>query len=323
MTKKRKRILPPKEIIDWVWEDDDPAAAPCESGQMDFRVQSVEPAKLVVYANLLACRQAKEEADGRKHEPAILDGTLTNILVFADDCRTAVEWLTSEVVSHADEQGRRAGQRRRHLKERGRLTNGMRYVQLCGQWITSTDAIAAAATRECIDDWEEIGDRRSLHFHEEEAGVRWDPCSAENARTATMHLANPYSAPPATPEDDGRTVTQYRVELVSDEDADPMRNEAERSRWTNDTSKGKDDPIKGGAAWTLNQRAEAAMEWLSGAAETAGDIVRHGEDETLKRFFPNLQEIQREERRCAAQRRAANTHQTAGTSGKYRGQTIH
>ena len=325
MTKKRKRVVRPKAVISWVWEDDDPAARPCEPRHIDYSDQSIPTTELTVYDSLIACLD-QQVGEGEDDVPGVLDETLANILVLADDFRSAIEWLTSEGVSHADEQGRRAGQRRRHLKERGEFTNGMRFVQLCGEWITTTDAIAVSAARQCIDDWEEIGDHRSLHFHKEEAGVRWEPCSAENSATTTMHLANPFCAPPATPEDDGRTVTQYHVELVSDEDGYAERSEVERSRWTSETDESEEEAAKGGVRWRLNQRAESAMKWLAGAAELAAEIAGHSDEDTLRRFFPSLREIQRKARRAATESRAAATAKTpqeAVNRGRHGGQTIH
>ena len=319
--KKPQRVVSASETIHWVWEEDDPAAARCESQHRDINNQSLEATELLVYYGLLACHVTKQD-NSTESLVGWVDRTLANILVFADDCRNAVEWLTREVVNHADEQGRRRGQRRRHLKERGLLQNGRRFVRLCGQVITDTEMIAVDAARECIDDWDETADQRTLHFHKEEGGVRWDPCSEDNDRTVTMHLGNPFTAPRATRETDGRTVQQYRIELLNEEPAT-----AERSKWTSadgsDTNEGEN---KTELKWTLNKRAETAMEWLSFAAETVGDIARHSDEDTLQRLFPNLREIQRRQRRETAQKQAAlatKTQPTAGLATRKGGQTIH
>ena len=143
----------------WTWEDDAPAGAPSTSAQLDVSDQSIEAGKLQVYDDLLSCEPAEQHADApieRDGDGRGVDDTLVNVLVFADDCRRAAEWLDDRPVSHEDEQARRAGERRRHLKERGILGNGRNYVRICGQIVLDTEIIAAMAARGCIDHWEEI-----------------------------------------------------------------------------------------------------------------------------------------------------------------------
>ena len=318
--RRRERVVSPEDMIGWIWENDDPAAATCESQHLDISDQTVEVTELQVYYGLLACGQGKKDGS-TESGVGNLDRTLTNILVFADDCQAAAEWLSSESVNYADEQGRRRGERRRHLKERGLLQNGVRFVRLCGQAIIGTDTIAMMAARQCINDWEESAEQQSLHFKREEAGVRWEPCSTENGRTATLHLGNPYTAPPATEEADGRTVQEYRIELWSDEN--PI---AGRSAWTSAEESDTEDEDETELAWTLNGRSEAAMEWLTFAAETVGDITRESDKDTVEELFPSLQEIRREAGRTAAQKRAAQTTKTQPTAGpatRKSGHTIH
>ena len=318
-SRKRQRTVLAEEIIDWVWEDDDPAAPACESRHLDISDQSLEATELRVYDSLLACSEDKT-ASGTEQAVAVLDRTLANILVFADDCQAAVKWLRKETVTHSDEQGRRAGQRRRHLKERGLLKNNRPFVRLCGQVIIDSDTIAISAARQCINDWEESGDGQSLHFHKEEDGMRWRPESTDNGRTATMDLANPYTAPPPAPEPDGRTVHRYRIEL-----GDHEHPKAERSQWTN--ADGEDADHTSEPVWVLNTRAESAVEWLAFAAETVANIATDCDENTLRQLFPSLREIHRQEEREAAASRAAQPKTTkepaAQPDAKSRGTTIH
>ena len=220
--KKRQRLVSADEIIAWIWEKDDPAAAACESRHLEVGDQSVEATDLRAYDSLLACERDDRGGDG-EDETAGLDRTLANILVFADDCRAATEWLDSEVVSHEDEQARRAGQRRRHLKERGLLENGERFVRICGQVVTDAGLIRVMAAAQCIDSWEETDGERSLYFHKCEAGMRWQPCSTEIGSTTRMQLSNPFTAPPPRPEADGVKVDKYLVSFSDDEEPTALR----------------------------------------------------------------------------------------------------
>ena len=321
--KKRQlqRLVSADEIIAWIWEKDDPAAAACESQHLEVGEQSVEAAELRVYDSLLACEREEQsgEAEG---EAAGLDRTLSNILVFADDCRTATEWLSSEVVSHDDEQARRAGQRRRHLKERGLLENGKRFVRICGQVVTDAEMIAVMAARQCIDDWDETAGERTLHFEKYEAGVRWQPASTENGSTTRMHLSNPFTAPPAKPEADSRNVEKYLVSFSDEEQAT-----AERSQWgTADEAEIDDNGKDTEPRWALNKRAETTVQWLSDAAETVADIAMESEEQTLRTLFPSLREIKRHEEREDARKRAAHAKKRKPTEGPATagpGQSIH
>ena len=138
----------------------------------------------------------------------------------------------------------------------------------------------------------------------------------------TMHLGNPFTAPRATRETDGRTVQQYRIELMNEEPAT-----ARRSKWTSaDGSDTDEEENKTELKWTLNKRAETAMKWLSFAAETVGEMAIHSDEDTLQRLFPNLREIQRRQRRETAQKQAAlatKTQPTARLATRKGGQTIH
>ena len=139
------------------------------------------------------------------------------------------------------------------------------------------------AARQCIDSWEETNDHRSLHFHKNEGGIRWQPCSAENGTTTRMHIANPFTAPPATPEADGRTVETYFVSLSDDEPGT-----AERSRWLSETETDiEDEEQHGTLQWTLNPHGRRALDWLSDAAGTAAVITLDNEEETLRELFPS------------------------------------
>ena len=321
---QRQRLVSADEIIAWIWETDDPAAAACESHHLEVGEQSVEASDLRVYDSLLGCEQAKQggEAEG---EAAGLDRTLANILVFADDCRTASEWLSSEVVSHDDEQARRAGQRRRHLKERGLLKNGERFVRICGQVVTDAEMIAVMAARQCIDNWGETAGERTLHFKKCEAGMRWQPVSTENGSTTRMRLSNPFTAPPAKPEADGRNVEKYLVSFSDEE-----RATAERTQWVTadeaDIDDDDDDDNDNEPGWVLNERAETTVQWLSDAAETVADIAMDSEEQTLQTLFPSLREINRHEEREHARKRAAQAKKTKPTKGPATarpGQSIH
>lgn len=284
--KKRQRLVAAEESIGWVWEDDDPAAAACGTQHLDVGDQSADPAELRVYDGLLASE--REQEDGSAEDDAAgLDRTLTNILVFADDCRAATEWLSDETVSHDDEQGRRSGQRRRHLKERGRLTNAKPFVRICGQTVIDSRLVAVMAARQCIDNWEETEGQRSLHFHKREAGMRWEPCTALDGISTRMCLSNPFTAPPATQESDGPRVEEYLVTLSDDKPAT-----AERRRWDTDD----EDTMAAKAEWMLNSRAETAMEWLAEAADAVADITSEGDDRTLRELFPSLRESKRRAR---------------------------
>ena len=183
--KKRARIVPTEDIIEWVWENDDPAAPPCGSQHLNTSDQSVDPAGLRVYDSLLRCKLATVDKDA-EGESAKLDTTLSNILVFGDDCRAATEWLRNESVSHDDEQGRRAGERRRHLKERGLLENGKRFVRICGQVVIDAGLVKVMAARQCIDWWQETWGESTLHFHKCENGVRWQP-HGDSAEHKTLY----------------------------------------------------------------------------------------------------------------------------------------
>ena len=318
---QRQRLVSADEIIAWIWETDDPAAAACESHHLEVGEQSVEASDLRVYDSLLGCEQEKQggEAEG---EAAGLDRTLANILVFADDCRTATEWLSSEVVSHDDEQARRAGQRRRHLKERGLLENGKQFVRICGQVVTDAEMIAVMAARQCIDNWEETAGERTLHFEKCEVGVRWQPGSTENGSTTRMHLSNPFTAPPAKPEADGRNVEKYLVSFSDEE-----RATAKRSQWvTADEADIDDDGNDTEPGWALNKRAETTVQWLSDAAETVADIAMDSEEQTLRTLFPSRREIKRHEEREGARKRAAAARKRKPTEGPATagpGQSIH
>ena len=318
--KKRHRPISADEIIAWIWENDDPAAAACESRHLDVSDQSVEATDLRVYNGLLACEPDK--SDGKQVEAEGLDRTLANILVFADDCRAATEWLQNELVSHDDEQARRAGQRRRHLKERGLLENGKRFVRLCGQVVTDAAMITVMAARQCIDGWEETDGERSLHFHKCETGIRWQPCSTETGSTTRMYLGNPFSAPPAKPEADGRTVVTYVVSFSDDEHAT-----AERSQWENaEEADVDDDRNDTKAQWVLNTAGETAVEWLAEAAETVAEIATENDDVTLRELFPSLREMKQREEREGAGKRAAEArkrHLTEGPASAGAGHSIH
>ena len=309
---QRQRLVRAEDIIAWIWEKDDPAAAACESQHLKVADQSVEACDLRVYDSLLTY----------EGEAASVDRTLANILVFADDCRTATEWLTSEVVSHDDEQARRAGQRRRHLKERGLLQNGKRFVRICDAVILDAEMIAVMAARQCIDDWEESAGERALHFKKCEGGVRWQPVTTDIGGTRTMHLSNPFTAPPTKPEGDGRTVEKYHVSFAEQE---PPR--AERSQWVSANEADIDDEEKATQpGWVLNNRAETTMDWLSEAAEIVADMAMDSEEQTLRGLFPSQREMKRLEEREAAHKRAAATKKQTptekpGTGGP--GQSIH
>ncbi len=313
--KKRHRPVSAEEIIAWVWENDDPAAASCESRHLDISDQSVEGTELRVYNGLLACEPDK--SSGKQGGAEVLDRTLANILVFADDCRAATEWLQNEVVSHDDEQGRRAGQRRRHLKERGLLDNGKRFVRLCGQVVTDTGMIAVIAARQCIDVWEETDGERSLYFRKCEAGIRWQPCSTETGRTTRLRLANPFTAPPAKPEADGRKVVSYVVSISDDGEATAERQEEENTEVANVDDNTND------AQWVLNSAAETAVEWLAEAAEAAAEITIENEDGTVRELFPSPREMRRREERENAQKRAAEARKRNPTNGPSPGGTNH
>ena len=242
--------------------------------------------------------------------------------MFADDCRAATEWLGSEVVSHDDEQARRAGQRRRHLKERGLLKNGKRFVRICGQVATDAAMIAVMAARQCIDSWEETDGNRSLHFHKCDGGIRWQPCSTETGSTTRMQLSNPFTAPPAKPEADGRKVDKYLVSFSDDEHAT-----AERSQWKSaDEADSDDHGNDTEPRWVLNTRAETTVDWLSEAAETVAEIAMDSEEGTLRELFPSVREMRRREEREGAHKRAAEATKrklTDGPASAGTGHSIH
>lgn len=317
--RKRRREVQAEDIVSWIWENDDPAATVCQSRHLDIGDQSLQGSELQVYNGLLACEQ--EQSNDVHGEASSLDRTLTNILMFADDCRAGVEWLDNEVVSHDDEQARRAGQRRRHLKERGLLRNGNRFVRICGQIITDAGTVAIMAARQCIDSWEETNDHRSLHFHKNEGGIRWQPCSAENGTTTRMHIANPFTAPPATPEADGRTVETYFVSLSDDEPGT-----AERNRWLSETETDiEDEEQHGTLQWTLNPHGRRALDWLSDAAGTAAVITLDNEEETLRELFPSAREMRRREERALRRKQAAEATKSEPTDAppSGRGPSVH
>ena len=316
--KKRQRPVSAEDIIAWVWENDDPSAPTCESRHLDVSDQSVEAAELRVYDALLAFDP--DHSTGNDSDPESLDRTLTNILVFADDCRAATEWLENGVVSHDDEQGRRAGERRRHLKERGLLDNDRRFVRLCGQVTLDPAQIAVMATRQCVDFWEETDAQRSLHFKKCEAGIRWQPCTAETGRRTRLLLANPLTAPRAGPEADGRRVIAYEVSISEDEEPT-----AERQAWENTEADDVDEHTSD-ARWVLNSAGETAMEWLAEAAETAAEITMENDDETVRDLFPSRREMRRREERYEAQKRADEARKRNPTTGPSPGgpsQSIH
>ena len=302
MTKrKRAQRIRPEDMIAWVWEEDDPAAAPCDSRHLDIDDQSIEPHNLRVYDSLLACGL---DTDSGEPAPVAdrLDTTLANILVFADDCRAAAEWLTEEAVSFEDEKGRRFGQRRRHLKERGFLTNSKRFVRICGEVVDDDTLVIAMAARHCIDHWHERWGEKALHFRKDEDGVRWEPCSHETELTTTMTVSNPFTAPPTEAEADGCEVLQYDLEAGHDgitavrltgttpetesPDGDP---DERRPRWV----------------WVLNDRAQKTVEWLLDAAETVADMARTRDKHALQTLFPSLQETRRRERQQEKAKEAA------------------
>ena len=304
--KKRQPLVALEELIAWVWENDDPAAATPHSRHLDVNDQAVEVEDLGVYKSLLTCDQ-DDPSSGRQVYAHKLDRTLSNILVFADDCRAATEWLVSGVVSHEDEQGRRAGERRRHLKERGLLANQKRFVRLCGHVITGAGAIKVLAARQCIDSWEETDGERSLHFHKCEDGLRWQPCSSETGNTTAMSLGNPYNAPAPVAEADGRTVDKYVVSFADDEDEATVT----RGQWKRPAGSDDDDPENDpGLGWVLNERAENTMRWLSEAAESTAEIAAEADDDTVRQLFPSLREMRRSAEIENAQRRGAEARKS-------------
>lgn len=316
---QQKQKVLAEDIIAWIWEDDDPGAATCDSRHLDVNDRSIELSELMVYDNLLGCSEEASGAIHPEHAVVCLDRTLANILAFADDCQAAVQWLTAETVTHSDEQSRRAGQRRRHLKERGLLKNGLPFVRLCGQVIIDSDTIAISAARQCIDNWEETTEGQALHFRKEEDGMRWQPESTLSGRTVDMDLSNPYTAPSPAPEADGRTVHRYNVELGDDEEAT-----AERREWT---SANPEPDVAADAGWVLNKRGESAVEWLSVAAETVTKIATLSDEDTLRQLFPSIREIRRRQKQEAASRRAAEQRTTEALAAepgtKSRGPTVH
>ncbi|MCY4510219.1 MAG: hypothetical protein OXG35_25145 [Acidobacteria bacterium] len=220
-----------------------------------------------------------KDAEG---ESAKLDTTLTNILVFGDDCRAATEWLRNESVSHDDEQGRRAGERRRHLKERGLLENGKRFVRICGQVVIDAGLVEVMAARQCIDWWQETWGESTLHFHKCENGVRWQPHGDSAEHKTLLCLSNPFTAPPLAAEADGRYVDQYEVSWI-DDDA-PV---AERESCTTTAVEDADShEIEDKPRWTLNERAGRTAEWLSEAAETVEQTADAQHRRASKRSAP-------------------------------------
>lgn len=304
--RKARRRSADVKVISWVWEDDDPAAPPEPGDDASADQRAVDPAGLHVYKNLLGC-----EEDGGEGAPGgganSLDRTLANILVFADDCRAAAEWLRGGMVSHEDEQGRRAGERRRHLEQRGLMRSGKRFVRLCGQLLIDEKTTAITAARHCIEWWEETLQTRTLHFHKCDEGVRWEPCADETGETTRMELANPFGAPPAGPERDGRSVEKYTVGF-SDEDGPT----AERSEWSvaPDKSPGEQEDPEGRVRWLLSTQAAETVQWLAYAAETAADVATGAEDHTLRTLFPSLREIKKRDERESAAKRAAEARET-------------
>ena len=292
MTKrKRPQRIRPEDMIAWVWEEDDPAAAPCDSRHLDIGDQSIELQHLRVYDSLLAYRPETGTTEPAETADR-LDTTLANILVFADDCRAAAEWLTDEMVSFEDEKGRRFGQRRRHLKERGFLTNAKRFARICGQVVEDDMMIAIMAARQCIDLWKERWRQKTLHFHKCEDGMRWQPCSDETAWTARMTVSNPFTAPPTEAEADGREVLRYELTAI-DDDGITAERETSMTPETENPDEVEHDDHPG---WLLNEQAQKTAEWLFDAAERVADTAGAADKNTLRTLFPSLQEIRRLER---------------------------
>ena len=289
MTRRRRRDTPPLSIA-WTWETDDPAAEPCEARHLDVTDQSAAPSELRVYDSLLACELDLEPGEMPEVEAAI-DAALANILVFADDCKTACAWLENETVSHADEQGRRAAQRRRHLKERGFLKDGRRFVRICGAMVTEQLAIEVMAARQCIDAWEHTFGERSLWFGKKKNRMRWAPRSEELDESTMLKVANPFTADPPSPDADGRIVETYTV-VVSDDGAAT----AEPTATVVET----DDPgipQELHPGWVLNARAHEAMTWLGEAAEAVADLADSADSPMVRELFPSWTEMERLRRR--------------------------
>ena len=63
--RKRRPLVALDELIAWVWENDDPAAATPHSRHLDVNDQAVEVEDLGVYRSLLACDQ-EDPTSGRQ-----------------------------------------------------------------------------------------------------------------------------------------------------------------------------------------------------------------------------------------------------------------
>ena len=226
-----------------------------------------------MYDSLLACEREEQsgEAEG---EAAGLDRTLSNILVFADDCRTATEWLSSEVVSHDDEQARRAGQRRRHLKERGLLENGKRFVRICGQVVTDAEMIAVMAARQCIDDWDETAGETDPALRE----VRGRGAVAAGQHRDREHNENAPVQPPSPRRRRNRKPTAGTSRSTWCRSPTRSRRQPSAASGGPPTRPEIDDNGKDTEpGWALNKRAETTVQWLSDAAETVADIAMESE----------------------------------------------
>ena len=207
----------------------------------------------------------------------------------------------------------------RHLKQRGLLKNGLPFVRLCGQVMIDSDTIAISAARQYIDNWEETTEGQALHFRKEEDEVRWQPERTLSGRTVDMDLSNPYTAPPAAPEADERTVHRYNMELGDDKEAT-----AERREWA---SADPELDIAANAGWVLNKRGESAVEWLSVATEVVTKIATLSDEDTLRQLFPSIREIRRREEQAAASRRTPEEKPTGAPTAqpptRSRGPTVH
>ena len=289
MTNRTKALKTrPEEKIGWIWEDDDIAAAPCDSRQLDVNDQSPELHHLGVYEGLMTCK-----VDTDRNEPAVIteemDNSLANILAFADDCRAASEWLTEESVSFEDEKGRRFGQRRRHLKERGFLKDGRPFVRICGRIVDTNLVIAAMAARHCIDEWKESRGVKTLHFQKCEDGMRWEPCGHRSNWSTRMIVSNPFTAPATAPEADGREVLRYELSAIDDDGITAERQTSTEA----ETKNPEDDAAYEHPGWMLNKRARKTAKWLFEAAETVADAARIVDEHSLRTIFPSLQDMRR------------------------------